>query len=73
MKTIQHLNSDLNISPNLEYKNSLELEAIYDRYAIVMGNLIKEAEEIIKESKKEMLRGHSIILAPPPTEHYENI
>ena len=65
MITKLNLISDLNISPNLENNNSMEWEAIYDRYAIVMGSLIKEAEEIIKDSKKEMLRGHSIMSTLP--------
>jgi hypothetical protein len=65
MITNQNLISNPNISPNLENNNSMEWEAIYDRYAIVMGSLIKEAEEIIKDSKKEMIKGHAILASPP--------
>ncbi len=64
MITKQNLISDTNISPISEYNNSLEWETIFDRYAIVMDSLIKEAEEIIKETKKEMVKGHAIMSSP---------
>ncbi len=65
MITKQNLISNPNVSSTSEYNNSLEWETIYDRYTIKMASLIKEAEEIIKESKKEILKGQGIMLAAP--------